>query len=69
MRDGATLTPWVSQPRIPGLALRSRQLDVDVLVAHAPVESSPQAVRTEWWRALHKAAACRKCAGSAGIAG
>ena len=42
VRDGATLAPWVSQPRV---ALRSRRLDIDVLVAHAPVESSPQAAR------------------------
>ena len=60
LRDRATLTPWVSQPRILGVALRSRQLNVDVLVAHAPVESSPQEVRTEWWRALHKAASGRR---------
>ena len=58
--DGATLSPWVSQPRTLGVALRSPQLNVDVLVAHAPVESSPQEVRTEWWRALHKAASCRR---------
>ena len=45
LRDGATLTPWVSQPRILGVALRSPQLNVDVLVAHAPVESSPQVAR------------------------
>ena len=60
LRDGATLAPWVSSPRFLGVALRSRRLSVDVLVAHAPVESSPQEVRTEWWRALHKAASCRK---------
>ena len=51
VRDGATLAPWVSQPRFLGVALRSRRLDIDELVAHAPVESSPQAVQTECWRA------------------
>ena len=60
MRDGATFTPWVSQPRILGVALRLRWLDVDVLVAHAPAESSPKAVRAERWRALHKVASCRE---------
>ena len=40
MRDGATLTPWVSQPRFLGIVLISCRLDIDVLVAHAPVESS-----------------------------
>ena len=60
LRDGATLTPWVSHPRILGVALRSRQMNVDALVAHTPVESSPQEVRTESWRTLHRAASCWK---------
>ena len=56
LRDGGTLTPWVSQPRILGVALRSRQLNVDIDPGR-PFASTSKT--SDAFVLLHDAALCK----------